>query len=78
MAGATEAPLGWAGSNGIAFDQGRQERHSSGEVGPPFASIRVGDKEISFNKEATRWLGVWLDSQLTTKEHRGVRRRKEG
>lgn len=26
--------------------------------------IRVGKGQIKFNKELTRWLGVWLDSQL--------------
>ncbi len=26
--------------------------------------IKVGTENIPFNKEATRWLGVWLDSQL--------------
>jgi hypothetical protein len=36
----------------------------------------VGDKEGPFNKEATRWLGVWLDSQLTLKEHHAIRLKK--
>jgi len=26
-----------------------------------------------FNKEATRWLGVWLDFQLILKEHYRIR-----
>jgi len=33
------------------------------------AKVRVGDKEVPFNKEATRWLGVWLDSHLTLRTH---------
>ena len=37
------------------------------------AKVNVGDNEIPFNKEATRWLGVWLDSQLTLKEHHATR-----
>ena len=28
------------------------------------AKIQVRSEKISFNKEATRWLGVWLDSEL--------------
>jgi len=28
---------------------------------------------VHFNKQATRWLGVWFDSQLTLKEHHDVR-----
>ena len=26
-----------------------------------------------FNKHATRWLGVWIDSKMTLKEHHSVR-----
>jgi len=33
------------------------------------ARIRVGDHEVSYNKEATRWLGVWLDDMLTLNDH---------
>ena len=29
----------------------------------------MGDEKIPFNKEATRWLGVWLDSQLRLTSH---------
>jgi len=35
--------------------------------------VKVRDKEIPFNRMATRWLGVWLDSQLTLKEHHATR-----
>ena len=28
------------------------------------ARVRVGDREVLYNKEATRWLGVWLDDML--------------
>ena len=31
--------------------------------------IRVGDDFIQFNKEATMWLGVWMDVYLMLKEH---------
>ena len=31
--------------------------------------IQVGNEKIMFNKEATRWLGVWLDSQLKFTSH---------
>ena len=33
------------------------------------AKVKVGDEKVSFNKEATRWLGVWLDSQLKFTSH---------
>jgi len=33
------------------------------------ARIRVGNHEVSYNKEVTRWLGVWLDDMLTLNDH---------
>jgi hypothetical protein len=33
------------------------------------ARIRVGDHEVPYNKEATRWFRVWLDDMLTLKDH---------
>jgi len=33
------------------------------------AKIRVGNGFIMFNKELTRWLGVWMDANLRFKEH---------
>ena len=46
----------------MAFDHGKTEavifwkKRKSSEV-----KVRVGDNEVPFNKEATRWLVVWLD-----------------
>jgi hypothetical protein len=31
--------------------------------------IRIGTNEICYNKEATRWLRVWIDGQLTFATH---------
>ena len=33
----------------------------------------VGGNSVLFNKETTRWLEVWLDSQLTLREHHAAR-----
>jgi len=33
------------------------------------AQVRVGNHEVSYDKEATRWLGVWLDDMLTLNDH---------
>ena len=60
----------------MAFDQGKTEaamfwRKKKGTEAK--AKVKVGEQEIPFNKEATRWLGVWLDSQLTLKEHHATR-----
>ena len=38
--------------------------------------IKVGNEKIRFNKEATRWLGVWLDSQLKFTSHINERVRR--
>jgi len=35
--------------------------------------VKVGANTIPFNKEAARWLGVWLDSQLTLKGNHAIR-----
>jgi hypothetical protein len=42
----------------------------------PAAKIDIDDNKISFNKEATCWLGVWLESQLTLKENHAIRLKK--
>ena len=39
-------------------------------------AVKVGNKDVPFNKEATRWLGIWLDSQLSLKEHHAGRMKK--
>lgn len=33
------------------------------------AKIKIGNEKIPFNKGATLWLGVWLDSQLKFTSH---------
>ena len=38
--------------------------------------IKVGKEKIRFNKEATRWLDVWLDSQLKFTSHINERVRR--
>ena len=76
---AAAAALEWGGRNGVAFDHGKTEaalfwkRKRKGTA--TLAKVKVGDKEIPFNKEVTRWLGVWLDSQLTLREHHATRLR---
>jgi Reverse transcriptase (RNA-dependent DNA polymerase) len=75
---AATASIDWAAQNGVAFDHGKTEaaifwkKRKSSE-----AKVRVGDNMVPFNKEATRWLGVCLDSQLKLRNHHAVRM-KEG
>ena len=70
------AAMEWGWENGVAFDQGKTEaamfwRKRKGAEAK--AKVRVGDNIVPFNKEATRWLGVWLDSQLTLKVYHATR-----
>jgi hypothetical protein len=73
LAEAAAASLDWAKHNGVAFDHGKMEaalfRKSRAAL---TATIRVGTNDIPFNTTATRWLGVWLDSQFTLKEHHAM------
>jgi len=74
LAEAAAVSLDWAKDNGVGFDQAKTEgvlfRKKKCAL---TATIRVRTSDIPFNSEATRWLGVWLDSQLTLKEHHAVR-----
>jgi len=59
LAEAAKAAVGWTGSSGIAFEKEKAEAalfRRRGSV--PSASTKVGDKEVPFNPEAARWLGV--------------------
>jgi len=74
---AAAAAIEWAGKNVVAFDHRKTEvvifwRKKRKDTQTE-AQVKVGDKEIPFNWAATRWLGVWLDSQLTLKEHHATR-----
>ena len=76
LSAAAAAAMEWGRKNGVAFDQRTTEaamfwrKRKDKEAK---AKVRVGDDEVPFNKEATRWQGVWLDSQLTLKEHHATR-----
>jgi len=70
--------MDWANDNGVAFGQRKTEGVLFGKKkGALTATIRVGMTNFPCNTEATRWLGVWLDSQLRLKEHHTIRL-KEG
>ena len=78
LSAAAKVTVKWAEGNGVAFDHGKTEAalfHRKRAV--PTATVTVGANTVPFNKEATRWLGIWLCSQLTLKEHHDIRT-KEG
>jgi hypothetical protein len=64
----------WARENACQFDIEQTEamlfsRRRNIKEPQMKAKIRVGSHEVRYNKEATRWLGVWLDDMLTLKDH---------
>lgn len=75
---AVATPLEWATNNGVAFDHGKPEvalfrRERKQKEAIPKATIKAGNLNVAFGKQATHWLWIWLDSQLALK---GVPRRK--
>ena len=73
---AAAAAMEWGKNNGVAFGEGKTEaamfwRKTKGTEAK--AKVIGGEEEVAFNKVATRWLGVWLDSQLTLKDHHTTR-----
>jgi len=74
LSAAAAAAIGWAAENGVAFNSGKTEAalfHKKRSA--PRATVAVGTNSVPFNKEATRWLGIWLDAQLSLKEHHATR-----
>jgi hypothetical protein len=70
---AREAQI-WARENASQFDIKKTEailftRKRSNKEPKMKVKIRVGSHEVQYNKEATRWLGVWLDSMLMLNDH---------
>ena len=73
LSSAAAASIEWAAKNGVAFDYGKTEAtlfHKKRSA--PTATVSVGNNNVLFNKEATRWLGNWLDAQLSLKQHRAT------
>jgi len=71
---AATAALDWSRKNGVTFDRAKTEAmFLSKRRRKPTETVPVGDDQIPFNKQATRWLGVWIDSKMTLKEHHSAR-----
>jgi len=70
---ATETTIGTK-KNASQFDTEKTEamlftRRRKNKEPKMNARVRVGNHEVLYNKEATRWLGVWLDDMLTLNDH---------
>jgi len=74
LSAAAAASIEWAAGNGVAFGHGKTEAAiPRRKKTAPTATVKVGANTVPFNKEVTRWLGIWLDSQLTLKDHHAIR-----
>jgi len=68
------ASIEWVAENGVVFDYGKMEAVLFYEKqSAPRVTVAVGTNNDQFNKEVTRWLGIWLDAQLCLKEHHAIR-----
>ena len=71
---AAAVAIGWSEENAVTFDRAKTEAmFLSKRRKKPTETVPVGDDQIPFNKQATRWLGVWIDSKMTLKEHHSAR-----
>jgi hypothetical protein len=67
----------WASRRGLQLDTAKMEaalftcsRGHRKHLRPKLtAKLRVGNRSIRFNTQATRWLGIWIDANLTFNEH---------
>jgi len=60
--------------NGVTFDHAKTEAmFLSKRRRKPTELVRA---RSPFNQHATRWLGVWIDSKMTLKEHHSARMKK--
>ena len=73
LSAAAAASIDWAAGNGVTFDHGKTEAEIfRRRKKTPTATVKVGANTVPFKKEATRWLGIWQDSQLTLKDHHAI------
>jgi hypothetical protein len=72
-----EKSMEWASRRGLQFNTAKMEaalitrrQGHKKHLWPNLTSkIRVGDSFVRFNRQATPWLHVWMDTHLTLKEH---------
>jgi len=74
LEGCAKEAQSWVKENACQFDIEKTEailftQKRNNKEPKMKAKIRVGNHEVQYNKEATRWLGVWLDSMLTLNDH---------
>ena len=75
--------LDWGENNAVTYDISKTEailfskaRNQKLTKQLSETELRFGDQVISFSREATRWLGMWLDSSLSFGAHISERFKK--
>ena len=81
LTNAGELAVKWGLINNVTFDINKTEailftKKSKIRRNIEQYNIQVQNYVIKFNKEATRWLGIWLDTGLSLKEHYQIRFQK--
>ena len=71
---AGEQAIAWGLTNNVTFDVDKTEAvlfTKKTKVRRNLANynIKIQNHNIKFNREVTRWLGIWLDAGLSLKEH---------
>lgn len=71
-----QAAVEWGNANAVTYDIAKTEavifsRSHCQRLHRQITetNIQIGTGSIKFNKEARRWLGIWLDSQLKFTAH---------
>lgn len=80
---AGQVAIAWGQDNAVQFDAEKTEaalftKKRGQQLNDQIrrADITIANHKVSFNQEATRWLGVWLDQGLTFKTHYHTRMQK--
>lgn len=71
---ASRLAIRWGQTNAATFEirkteailLSRSRRHWRDKINE---GVRVGDQTIPYNRRATRWLGIWIDSRLSFREN---------
>ena len=76
MEACASATNSWARRNNVEFDLAKTEAiifsRRKDRPDREAARIRIGTEKIGFNMNATRWLGVWMDSKINLREHHNI------
>lgn len=70
----TFGDIEWGDDNAVAFEVSKTEamllsRSTKLWRDKANEEIQVGNRRVQYNRKATRWLGIWIDSRLSFREN---------